>query len=82
MNENFPVPPGLESVELEWLNWYRLNFRQRWQETGKLWKFYQEAGGSLDPEPDRQSPFRAAFLPCAVSAHGRSGLRILRRGRI
>ncbi len=39
---------------IEWLN---LTPRQRIQETTKLWQIYLTLGGSLDPEPDPQSPF-------------------------
>ena len=40
--------------EAEWLN---LTPAQRISETTKLWKLYIALGGSLDPEPDPQSPF-------------------------
>ena len=42
----------------EWRSWYALSPQSRWRETQKLWEFYQKTGGSLDPEPDYQSPFR------------------------
>lgn len=66
----------------EWREWYRLTPRERWRETSKLWAFYLQAGGSLDPEPDSQSPFNAAFAPRALPAHGRTGVRPVRRRRI
>ena len=37
--------------------WLRLTPEQRMRETTKLWKLYIALGGSLDPEPDPQSPF-------------------------
>ncbi|MCK4784159.1 MAG: hypothetical protein KAV87_10440 [Desulfobacteraceae bacterium] len=37
--------------------WLCLTPAQRILETTKLWKFYIALGGSLDPEPDPQSPF-------------------------
>lgn len=40
--------------DMEWLS---LTPAQRISETTKLWKFYIALGGSLDPEPDTQSPF-------------------------
>jgi hypothetical protein len=68
--------------EDSWLEWYRLTPQERWQESQKLWQFYLRVGGSLDPEPDPQSPFDA-FLPRgAAPAYGRTSLRILRRGRV
>ena len=66
----------------EWLEWYRLTPAQRWQESEKLWQTYLALGGSLDPEPDTQSPFFDARAPRPRPAHGRTGLRVLRRGRL
>ena len=40
-----------------WKEWYRLTPLERMRESMKLWQFYLQAGGSLDPEPDSQSPF-------------------------
>ncbi len=66
----------------EWAEWYRLTPIQRWLESEKLWMTYLALGGSLDPEPDTQSPFFDAKEPRARVAHGRSGVRVLRRGRV
>jgi hypothetical protein len=41
----------------EWLAWYLLTPQERWRETEKLWQYYLSVGGSLEPEPDPQSPF-------------------------
>jgi len=40
--------------DMEWLS---LTPAQRILETNKLWKLYIALGGSLDPEPNPQSPF-------------------------
>jgi hypothetical protein len=69
-------------VEAEWAEWYRLTPAQRWLESEKLWQTYLALGGSLDPEPDSQSPFFDARAPRPRPAHGRTGLRVLRRGRV
>jgi hypothetical protein len=66
----------------EWAEWYRLTPVQRWLESEKLWQTYLALGGSLDPEPDSQSPFFDEREARARLAHGRPGLRVLRRGRI
>ena len=66
----------------EWAEWYRLTPVQRWLESEKLWQTYLALGGSLDPEPDTQSPFFDARAPRSRPAHGRAGLRVLRRGRV
>ena len=66
----------------EWAEWYRLTPAERWSETARLWQTYLALGGSLDPEPDTQSPF---FDPRATSSRpvdGRPGVRVLRRGRV
>ena len=68
--------------EDSWKEWYRLSPLERWHESMKMWQFFLTVKGSLDPEPDPQSPFDD-FLPRgAAPAYGRTGLRILRRGRV
>lgn len=46
----------LEFVD-EDMEWMSLTPSQRIKETTKLWQLYLALGGSLDPEPDPQSPF-------------------------
>jgi hypothetical protein len=63
----------------EWLEWYRLTPEERFLESMKLWETFVALGGSLDPEPDTQSPF---FDPAEWRenlADGRPGMRVLRR---
>ncbi len=68
--------------EDSWREWYCLTPLERWHESMKLWQFYLRVGGSLDPEPDPQSPFND-FLPRgSAPAYGRTGLRVLRRGGV
>lgn len=66
----------------EWAEWYRMTPSQRWIETGKLWSTYLLLGGSLDPEPDTQSPFFDPETSCPSPSHGRPSVRIIRRSRI
>lgn len=66
----------------EWSEWYRMTPLQRWKESQKLWAFYLEIGGSLDPEPDTQSPFYAAFASSSLSSDRRTGVHFLRRSRV
>ena len=68
--------------EDSWLEWFRLTPLDRRHESMKLWQFFLTVSGSLDPEPDRQSPFDADLPRGAVPAYGRSGLRVLWRGRV
>jgi hypothetical protein len=81
---NIPRPMDiLESItEPEWLAWYRLTPQERWAESERLWESYLAMGGSLDPEPDSQSPFYDPEAPCHVPADGGPGVRVLRRGRV
>jgi hypothetical protein len=78
----FVMKPPEEIDGDEWIEWYRLTPVQRWIETGKLWHTYLQLGGSLDPEPDTQSPFFDSEAPRARSAHGRPGMHIVRRSRV
>jgi hypothetical protein len=66
----------------EWLEWYRLTPQQRWAESQKLWQTYLALGGSLDPEPDTQSPFFDAAAPGPTPADGRPGVRVIRRSGV
>ena len=63
----------------EWFDWYQLTPAERWRESTRLWSFYLEVGGSLDPEPDSQSPFNALFPQSARTSDGGASLRLVRR---
>lgn len=54
-----------ELVGEEWAEWYSLTPMERFRESEKLWETYLSLGGSLDPEPDTQSPFfnRSTYEP-------------------
>jgi hypothetical protein len=65
-----------------WPEWYAMTPLERWRESAVLWQFYLEAGGSLDPEPDSQSPFDAVMQHGTAPAYGRPGLRVLRRSGV
>ena len=77
-----PVIQAQDLVGAEWAEWYRLTPAQRWRESEKLWLIYLALGGSLDPEPDTHSPFFDARAPRPRAADGRTGVRVLRRGRV
>ena len=63
----------------EQTEWAKLTPQQRYIESCKLWSTYLALGGSLDPEPDSQSPFNFPELERAVPADGRSGVHFIRR---
>ena len=71
-----------ELVGGEWAEWYQLTPVQRWLESEKLWQTYLALGGSLDPEPDTQSPFFDPAAPSSRPVDGRPGMRFVRRSRI
>jgi hypothetical protein len=66
----------------EWAEWYAMTPQQRWAESDKLWATYVELGGSLDPEPDTQSPFFDADEWRELFADGGTSVRALRRSGV
>lgn len=68
-----------ELVGEEQAEWYALTPMERWRESAKLWEIYLSMGGSLDPEPDTQSPFFDRSTPSARPIDGRTGMHTLRR---
>ncbi|MEX2286466.1 MAG: hypothetical protein WD648_05200 [Planctomycetaceae bacterium] len=68
--------------EPEWAEWYRMSPAERWAESMKLWDTFIALGGSLDPEPDPQSPFFDAEEWRALSADGGASVRAVRRSGV
>ena len=66
----------------EWAEWIRLTPQERWVESERLWATFIALGGSLDPEPDPQSPFYVAFAESEQLADGRAGVRVVRRSGV
>ncbi len=82
MRKRTPIAPQIRAEDVvgeEWAEWFRLTPAERWQESAKLWASFLALGGSLDPEPDTQSPFFDARAPREGAAHGRTGVRVVRR---
>jgi hypothetical protein len=50
----------LDSIEPEWLEFYRMTPEQRWERSMELRAQYLVMGGTLEPDPDPQSPFWSA----------------------
>ena len=71
-----------ELVGEEWAEWYRLSPVERWRESECLWQIYFHLGGSLDAQPDTQSPFFDPNARSTRTADGRPGMRVLRRSRV
>ena len=71
-----------EICEPEWVEWYRMSPEERWEESSKLWVTYLALGGTLDPEPDTQSPFFDEAEWRALAADGRPGVRVVRRSGV
>jgi hypothetical protein len=72
----------MDPMDDQWTDWYRLTPAERWRESQKLWDFFLTAGGSLDDQPDSQSPFSAILSECAMPPNRRPGVHILRRGGV
>jgi hypothetical protein len=66
----------------EWAEWYAMTPVQRLEASSRLWETYLQLGGSLDPEPDSQSPFYSEEEQRAFAPHGRAGVRVVRRGGV
>lgn len=64
----------------EWKDWIDLEPIERFRQSEILFAQYLEMGGSLDPDPDPTSPFYDPATWRPGVAHGRAGLRLLRRG--
>jgi hypothetical protein len=47
----------LDSIEPEWLEFYRMTPEQRWTRAAEVRAYYLAMGGTLEPDPDPQSPF-------------------------
>ena len=80
-----PADARVEPEDLwpeEWVAWFRLTPAERWRESDRLWQTFLMLGGSLDPEPDTQSPFYDPQAPCPSPSHGRPGVRIIRRSGV
>jgi hypothetical protein len=69
-------------VDPEWLEWYRMTPQERFAESEKLWETYLALGGSLEPEPDTESPFFDPEEWRANAADGGPGVRVLRRSGV
>jgi hypothetical protein len=63
----------------EQIEWAKLTPEERFIESSKLWSTYLALGGSLDPQPDSQSPFDFQEMQRAVSVNGRTGVHFVRR---
>lgn len=66
-------------ISPEWVDWYLLTPEQRWSQSGMLWNTFLSLGGSLEPEPDTDSPFFDAASWSPLPIDGRPGVRVLRR---
>jgi hypothetical protein len=77
-----PVIDIVEHFGEEMAEWVLMTPQQRWEESSKLWDYYLSMGGSLDPEPDPQSPFFDPDEQRTMPVDGRPGVHIVRRGGV
>ena len=66
----------------EWAEWYRMTPEERWRAQDDLWTAFLELGGSVEPEPDTQSPFYDQKASGPIPPDGRAGLRVVRRSGV
>jgi hypothetical protein len=66
----------------EWAEWYLMSPAERWEASCQLWETYLALGGSLEPEPDPQSPFFNEEEWRELSTDGGTGLRLIRRSGV
>lgn len=71
-----------EIVGDEWAEWYLMTPQERFRESEKLMELYLALGGSLDPEPDPQSPFFDPEEWRENASHGRPSVHFIRRGSV
>ncbi len=71
-----------DAVDSEWLEWYLMTPQQRWQANQDLWQSFFELGGTLDAEPDTQSPFFDEDEWRELSSDGGTGMRVVRRSGV
>ncbi|MFM1905015.1 MAG: hypothetical protein RLZZ440_2915 [Planctomycetota bacterium] len=69
-----------EQLPDEWKEWLSLSPLERFARGEQMLVEYIAMGGSLDPDPDPTSPFDIPEEWRPDVAHGRAGLRLLRRG--
>ena len=69
----------MPDISPEWVDWYLLTPEERWRESSILWNTFLSLGGSLEPEPDTDSPFFDAASRRPLPIDGRPGVRVLRR---
>ncbi len=72
----------LEELDPEQADWICMTPLQRWEASMELWRTYLALGGTLDPEPDPQSPFFDEDEWRALAADGRPGVRVVRRSGV
>lgn len=69
-----------EQMPEEWQEWIDLSPMERFKQSEQIFANYLAMGGSLDPDPDPNSPFDIPEAWSPSLAYGRAGLRVLRRG--
>lgn len=75
--------PALERIcPDERLEWYRMTPHERWAVSERLWTTFVALGGTLEPDPDRQSPFHAPGARRPEPADGRAGVHTVRRSGV
>ena len=75
-----PATMKYDQLPDEWKEWLELQPLERFARSERMLVEYIAMGGSLDPDPDPTSPFDVSEEWRPDLTHGRTGLRLLRRG--
>jgi hypothetical protein len=68
----------IDNLPDEQLEWMLMTEEERLAENEKMWATYLALGGTLEPEPDPQSPFYFLYTESEKPADRRSGSHHLR----
>lgn len=68
----------IDNLPDEALEWMLMTEEERLRENQRMWQTYLALGGSLDPEPDPQSPFYILYAAGEEPADRRPGSHRLR----
>ena len=63
----------------DFLEWMALEPAERVAKSGEMWDIYLTYGGSLDIDPDPQSPFFDPEAQVASPTDGRTSVHLIRR---
>lgn len=76
-----PVQP-IDLYPIDFVELIHLSYAERLRRFAKNWEVFRSYGGTLEPDPDPQSPFFDPKISPESFVDGRSGVHIVRRGGV